>query len=182
MRRTIAILTLSCLLLSGVPRPGGAAVNVSRTGSENPMVEVARSIIWGGVAGLVVGSAMALASNGDNSGDIIKWSFVGGTFLGLGFGIYHVTTRPQASAALDGHGLGLGAAAPLGGSGRGGFAPTSNTAVRMTPGVDFAPSVELDAGTYEARTADDRRHVALEAIPLRDPLTGAPLPLVRTHF
>ena len=120
MRRTIAILTLSCLLLSGVPRPGGAAVNVSRTGSENPMVEVARSIIWGGVAGLVVGSAMALASNGDNSGDIIKWSFVGGTFLGLGFGIYHVTTRPQASAALDGSGLG----------------PAE---------TDFAPSVELDA-------------------------------------
>ncbi|TMQ48280.1 MAG: hypothetical protein E6K73_12280 [Candidatus Eisenbacteria bacterium] len=131
MRRTIAILTLSCLLLSGVPRPGGAAVNVSRTGSENPMVEVARSIIWGGVAGLVVGSAMALASNGDNSGDIIKWSFVGGTFLGLGFGIYHVTTRPQASAALDGRGLGLGSAAPLGGSRRGGFAPTSSAGVPM---------------------------------------------------
>jgi len=181
MRRTIAILTLSCLLLSGVPRPGGAAVNVSRTGSENPMVEVARSIIWGGVAGLVVGSAMALASNGDNSGDIIKWSFVGGTFLGLGFGIYHVTTRPQASAALDGRGLGLGAAAPLGGSRRGGFAPTSSAGVPMTPEA-VAPSVALDAGTYEARTANDRRHVALEAIPLRDPLTGAPLPLVRTHF
>ena len=158
MRRTIAILTLSCLLLSGVPRPGGAAVNVSRTGSENPMVEVARSIIWGGVAGLVVGSAIALAGNGDNSGDIIKWSFVGGTFL-----------------------LGLGAAAPLGGSRRGGFAPTSSAGVPMTPGA-VAPSVALDAGTYEARTAGDRRHVALEAIPLRDPLTGAPLPLVRTHF
>jgi len=157
MRRTIAILTLSCLLLSGVPRPGGAAVNVSRTGSENPMVEVARSIIWGGVAGLVVGSAIALASNGDNSGDIIRWSFVGGTFLGLGFGIYHVTTRPQASAALDGSGLG----------------PAE---------TDFAPSVELDAETNPALASGARGVTTLGALPLRDPLTGAPFSITRARF
>jgi hypothetical protein len=77
-----------------------AAVNVEREGSENPVLEVAKSTLYGGLGGLVVGIAIALVAEGDG-GDIIKWSYVGGTFLGLGYGIYHVSTRPQPTALLE---------------------------------------------------------------------------------
>ena len=151
MRRTIAILTLSCLLLSGVPRPGGAAVNVSRTGSENPMVEVARSIIWGGVAGLVVGSAMALASNGDNSGDIIKWSFVGGTFLWLGFGIYHVTIAVASGGSTADNSdtrfaWNLGGGVKYGFGGFAQFLEARYVAVRAVPGFPETTFLALSVG------------------------------------
>jgi hypothetical protein len=175
-------LTLICLLLFAVVRPAGAAVEVSRTGSENPMVEVARSVFWGGVAGLVIGSAIALARNGDDSWDDIRWGFVGGTFLGLGFGIYHVTTRPQPSAALDGRGLGLEGVVRPDGSGSGGAAPTSSADVRLTPETDFIPNIELDGLGANSSRPLDRGHASIGALPLRDPLTGAPISSLRTRF
>src|SRR5437762_13286653 len=42
------------------------SVNISRSGSENPMVEIARSVFWGALAGLAVGSAITLAANGQS--------------------------------------------------------------------------------------------------------------------
>ena len=101
MKRILILSLAAGLLLAGLAPIAGAAVNVERTGSENPMQEVAKSTVWGGIAGLVLGSAIALANNGDNGGDIIKWSFVGGTFLGFGYGLYHVSSRPRPSALLE---------------------------------------------------------------------------------
>ncbi|MBZ0268494.1 hypothetical protein K8I85_10095, partial [bacterium] len=53
----------------------------------------------------VLGGALALAFESDDNGDTVRWSFVGGTLFGFGYGVYHVSTRPQPRAALE-HGPG----------------------------------------------------------------------------
>ena len=101
MRPWVASLLLAGLLAWHAPA-SVADVNVSRTGSENPMVEVARSTFWGGMAGLMLGTAVALATDGtDGDGSVIRWSFVGGTFIGFGVGMYHVMSRPSPTAILE---------------------------------------------------------------------------------
>ena len=92
-------IALLLLLLVLVPRGGSAQVIVSREGTENPAISITKSIFWGGLGGLILGGAIALVAE-DNEGEIIKWSFVGGTAAGLAVGIWHVATRPQPSAAL----------------------------------------------------------------------------------
>lgn len=116
-------LFLAVLLISGTLAPAAhAAVNVERQGAENPILEVAKSTVWGGLGGLVLGSAIALVNtDNENNGDIIKWSFVAGTFLGCGYGIYHVSTRPKATALIEFQGglPSLHAALPVPEPGRG---------------------------------------------------------------
>lgn len=86
--------------LSGVlAHPSSAQVTVTRSGSENPMKEIATSTIYGGLAGLVLGGATALAVE-ENEDSIVKWFFVGGTFFGFGYGIYHVSSRPEPQALV----------------------------------------------------------------------------------
>lgn len=93
----IGALSVAFLLL--LPVLANAQVTVQRKGDENPAISVTKSIFWGGLGGLVLGSAVALVAD-ENEGDIIKWSFVGGTFAGLGLGIWHVTHRPEPRSAL----------------------------------------------------------------------------------
>lgn len=120
MNRPFLVLVTAVLALGALSPAARAAVNVERQGSENPVLEVAKSTVYGGLAGLLLGSAIALATD-SNDGDIIKWSFVGGTFLGCGFGIYHVATRPKATALLEFQGgtPSLHAALPVSERGRG---------------------------------------------------------------
>lgn len=99
MKRTICLLATASLL-AGVALPARAAVNVQRSGSENPMLEVAKSVFYGGLAGLMVGSAIALVDD-NGGGGAVKWGFVGGTFAGLGFGLYHVMSRPSGAALIE---------------------------------------------------------------------------------
>lgn len=101
--RSIVAAALAALLLTGTIAPAvSAAVNVNRTGDENPMKEVAKSTIYGGVAGLFVGLALAVANDdNDNDGDLIRWGFAGGTMLGLGMGLYWVSKRPEPTGALE---------------------------------------------------------------------------------
>lgn len=88
------------LVIVAVLAPAARAdVEVVRKGHENPALVIAKSTLWGGLTGLVLGGAIALVAE-DNEDDIIKWSFVAGTFGGFGFGVYHVLTRPQPSSAL----------------------------------------------------------------------------------
>ena len=102
MKKPLAILLCATLAFGALPAPASAAVNVERQGAENPMVEVFRSTVYGALAGLVVGGAIALAVNDeDATGDIFRWSIVGGTVVGLGAGIYFVSKRPQPSALLE---------------------------------------------------------------------------------
>ena len=66
------------------------------------MREVARSVVWGGLAGLTVGGAIAVATDGtEHDGDAIRWGFALGTFVGLGYGLWWVSRRPQPSALLE---------------------------------------------------------------------------------
>jgi hypothetical protein len=99
LRRSVLALAALALLLALPSRPVRAAVNVERSGAENPVLEVAKSTIYGGLAGLVVGGAIALVTETDD-GEVVKWGFVSGTFLGLGFGIYHVSRRPEPTGLL----------------------------------------------------------------------------------
>ncbi len=102
MKRCISAVTCAILLLHVVAPAAHAGVNVTRTGDENPMKEVATSVIYGGLAGLVVGGAIAVATkDNSNDGDYLRWGFAGGTFLGLGMGLYWVSKRPKATAALE---------------------------------------------------------------------------------
>ena len=115
-RRVVAALLLSSLLLNATvalaaePVRGDVApevlasgsVEISRNGSENPMVEIARSVMWGAVAGFVVGGAIALAAK-DDTGESLRWGIVIGTGAGLAAGIYFVSHRPQPEALLELH-------------------------------------------------------------------------------
>lgn len=101
MKSFLALLLVCSVLISAVA-PAAAAVNIQRTGSENPVMEVAKSTLWGALGGLVIGGAIALATSGDsNDGEVIRWSIVAGTAIGLGYGIYQVRTRPAARALLE---------------------------------------------------------------------------------
>jgi len=76
------------------------AVEISRNSAENPMVEIARSVFYGALAGLVVGGAIELAA-ADASGQPIRWGIVAGTGVGLATGVYFVAHRPQPGAMLE---------------------------------------------------------------------------------
>lgn len=95
MRVAIVALCLLCF----VTVTANAQVEVRRHGAENPMVTIAKSILWGGIAGLALGAATALIVD-ENQEEYIRWFFVGGVFVGLGVGIYHVATRPEPTGAL----------------------------------------------------------------------------------
>jgi hypothetical protein len=95
-------LTTALLLLALAAHPAQAAVNVNRSGSENPMVEVSRSTIYGGITGLVLGGALAMATDGGSDASYLKWGFVGGTFFGFAYGLYHVQSRPHALLEVGG--------------------------------------------------------------------------------
>lgn len=98
MRRAWMVLLVPILLAAPARAP--AAVNVNRSGSENPMQEIAKSTIYGAAAGLILGGAVALVDDGSDAGKL-KWGFAGGTFFGFGFGIYHVLSRPSAAAMIE---------------------------------------------------------------------------------
>ena len=101
MKRVVTIALVACCFLGALAPTARAAINVERSSQENPVIEVSRSVIYGGLAGLVVGSAFALVSDGSNEGDIVKWCFVGGTMVGLTTGIYFVSNRPQPDAMIE---------------------------------------------------------------------------------
>lgn len=94
MNRVIALALAACIAVAGLVAPRAARAD------DNPMLQVFKSTIYGGLAGLTVGGAIALVSEDDN-GEPLKWGFVAGTFLGLGYGLYWVTSRSQPRAMLE---------------------------------------------------------------------------------
>ena len=95
MTRVVFILLIILIFASSAR----ADVEVRRYGAENPMITIAKSTMWGGIVGLILGGATALVAD-KNEGDIIKWFFVGGVFVGCGVGVYHVATRPEPTSSL----------------------------------------------------------------------------------
>ncbi len=101
MKSNIKILSATIMLLlvfmtNGVSQ---AQVTVVRGGQENPVVTIGKSTLYGGATGLLLGLALALVIE-DNTGEIMRWSFVGGTFGGFLIGVYHVANRPQPASAM----------------------------------------------------------------------------------
>ena len=99
MKRWIPLLAVLTAFIAS-PNSAAAAVNVERQGTENPVIEIAKSTMYGALGGLLVGSAIALASD-DDSGEPVRWGTVVGTFAGLAGGIYFVSTRPSPDALLE---------------------------------------------------------------------------------
>lgn len=134
-RRSLALLLLACLTANALPAfaaeapPGPVApevlaagnVEISRNSAENPMAEIARSVMWGAFAGLIVGGAIELAAK-DTSGEPLRWGIVVGTGAGLASGVYFVSHRPQPSALLELHDGKLAAS------------PTATAALEPVPG------------------------------------------------
>ena len=96
MKRTIGWM-LALTMLAGIVEPAMAEVNVERRSDENPVVEVARSVMWGAVAGAVVGGAVALADTSPDNSTPVRWGIVGGTALGLAYGLWWSAKRPSGA-------------------------------------------------------------------------------------
>jgi hypothetical protein len=78
-----------------------ATMQVQRRGEENPFIEVMNTTKWGALGGLIVGGAISLAAKGNDDGEGLRWGIVAGTFAGLGYGIWYVSSRPQPRAMLE---------------------------------------------------------------------------------
>jgi hypothetical protein len=92
--KRLASLLLAAFLLASAPAASAAS-------SENAMQEITKSLFYGGVAGLAVGGVILVANNGDNAGGILKWSFVTGAFIGLGYGLYEVSSGRDSYGLID---------------------------------------------------------------------------------
>jgi len=122
MIRFVSIALAACLASGLFAAAADAAVVVTRRGDENPMQEVARSVLYGGLTGLMVGGVFAIADDGGDDGAKLRWGLVAGTMVGLAVGLHHVSSRPSAALIeFDDGGAHFGAIAPraLGGGGVG---------------------------------------------------------------
>ena len=100
--RWIGTLVLAATLSTIAAPAAHAAVNINRESDENPMREVAKSIMWGAIGGLMVGGAIALATDSTSNDDnYIRYGVVTGTFVGLGMGLWFVSRRPSGAALLE---------------------------------------------------------------------------------
>ncbi len=100
LRRAFCLLSAAAIVVLLTGSGAGAQIIETRQGDANPMVSVFKSTLYGGLAGLVLGLAIELADDDDDGGDAVRLGFVGGTFLGFGYGIYHVTSRSRPGSAL----------------------------------------------------------------------------------
>jgi len=109
-RRLFALATAGCLLAPAAfaattPAPellvrSSGSVSIQRTGSENPVMEVAKSAYWGAIAGVVLGGAVSLAQD-KHTLTPLRWGFALGAFGGFGAGVYFVANRPIPSSLLE---------------------------------------------------------------------------------
>jgi len=97
--RVVCLVFLILLVVLVSVHSSYAQVQVVRSGQENPVVTIGKSTLYGAGTGLLLGLALSLVINED-TGDVVKWSFVTGTFGGFFLGVYHVASRPSASSAL----------------------------------------------------------------------------------
>jgi len=91
------------LLLAGAP---GLPVRAAGASDEG-MVSIGKNAVYGALTGLLLGGVVALVSDEDSRGDAIRWGVVIGTFGGVAYGIYEVSTggdnafgTPDASDAV----------------------------------------------------------------------------------
>ena len=68
-------------------------VSVEREGDENPVLVVAKSTFWGGIAGITTGLAIGLVVK---DYEIMRYTIAAGTLVGMYYGWRHVNSRPEA--------------------------------------------------------------------------------------
>jgi hypothetical protein len=116
MKRLVSVLLCATIAFGPLASSASAGVNIERQSAENPMVEIFKSTIYGALTGAVVGGVIVLAANenADTNRNIMRWSLVAGTVVGLGVGMYFTAKRPQPSSLLEfrNDGLALHAVAP----------------------------------------------------------------------
>jgi len=91
LRKTLAVVLVAITVFSATAH--------AEEGHESSVATVGKSTFYGALTGLLVGGATALVAGG-NSGEILKWSFVAGTSVGLIWGIHDVSTRPEQNSAM----------------------------------------------------------------------------------
>lgn len=99
LRNGLSILVIALMVIFSFTSETNAQVSVVRGGEENPVITIGKSTLYGAGTGLLLGLALSLVVDED-TGDVVKWSFVGGTFGGFLLGIYHVASRPGPGTAL----------------------------------------------------------------------------------
>jgi hypothetical protein len=99
MRNAITGSWIAASLLVAVCARDSSAT-VVRTANENPVVEIARSTFYGGLAGLSVGLAYASLDH-NAGGGATSSGYAIGTLVGLGVGIYYVSTRGESRAMYE---------------------------------------------------------------------------------
>jgi hypothetical protein len=99
MMRLVPWVVSLCLVVGSAAVAAPAEESTSR----NPIPGIALSTLCGAAAGLLLGGAVALVAGEEDEDDdeILKWSFVAGTFIGFGYGIYHATKNPKTNALLE---------------------------------------------------------------------------------
>lgn len=91
LRKTFAVVLVVITVFS--------ATAEADEGQESTVATVGKSTFYGALTGALVGVAAALVAGG-NSGDVLKWSFVGGTAVGLIWGIHDASTGPERNSAM----------------------------------------------------------------------------------
>jgi len=84
--------------VASTSRPG-ALIPIAYYYQANPVVEVAKSTLYGGLAGLALGLAASLVV--EDSGGSIRWGFVVGTFGGFIWGVVHYSKSSNTQALLE---------------------------------------------------------------------------------
>lgn len=77
------------ILLAGAP---GLPVRAAFAGSDEGMLSIGKNAVYGALTGLLLGGVVALVSDEDSRGDAIRWGVVIGTFGGVAYGIYDLST------------------------------------------------------------------------------------------
>ncbi|MEC7490800.1 MAG: hypothetical protein VYA17_14565 [Pseudomonadota bacterium] len=73
-------------------------VSVEREGDENPVLVVAKSTFWGGIAGITTGLAIGLVVK---DYEIMRYTVAAGTLVGMYYGWRHVNSRPEALPVFE---------------------------------------------------------------------------------
>ncbi len=86
LRRGVTAVVTAALLLSTV-----APATVDRARADSEIVRVAKSSLYGGALGLLLGGAVALVKDKDRD-DALRWGLVIGVFGGFAWGVYSVSS------------------------------------------------------------------------------------------
>lgn len=110
-RFTTGVICAGLLLSLAWPGLGGGD-GAAQARSENKILLLAKTAVYGGLTGLLLGGVAALVVDSDSRDDAVRWGVVLGTFGGFAYGIYTLSTSDDEDFFLrrPGYPTDLGAA------------------------------------------------------------------------